>query len=272
MPKGIKASPILLGAEKLLRTMQSLHDLYGSLLPTMSKGNERSFRSTDEMRLCHADFDFEVKYKKGKYKCHADFISRMDTKNHTVVEFDERTAKRSEFVNHFPTAYNLKLNGQTERFNRTMASALRHYVADHQEDWDLYSYLVTYAYNAHAHISTDTAPFSLVLSRIPSMLSLEAKPSLKALSYKDSRKACRRRLGIHLSRLRKIDDGGTRKLSPLADGPYYLHQLGDSAAVVKIRDNLETIRLDQIVAAPAPRDVPSNTSRTTPILTMKRSS
>eukprot|EP00171_Calliarthron_tuberculosum_P003142 IDg3142t1 len=40
-------------------------------------------------RLRLVEFDFEVKYKKGKYNFHADFVSRMDTENHTVVEIDE---------------------------------------------------------------------------------------------------------------------------------------------------------------------------------------
>lgn len=64
--------------------------------------------------------------------------------------------------NIFTTAYNPKFNCETERFNRTIDSALRNYVADHQRDCDLYSDTVTYAYNAKVHSSAEIAPFDLI--------------------------------------------------------------------------------------------------------------
>eukprot|EP00171_Calliarthron_tuberculosum_P003134 IDg3134t1 len=48
-------------------------------------------------RLRLAEFEFEVKYKKGKYNCHAEFVSRMDTENHTVVEIDEKIPSLSMY-------------------------------------------------------------------------------------------------------------------------------------------------------------------------------
>ena len=65
------------------------------------------------------------------------------------------------------TAYHPRTNGQTERFNRTIVTRLRHYVGEHQDDWDLYVQLLTYAYNAQVHRSTRTTPYSLVLTRHP---------------------------------------------------------------------------------------------------------
>jgi len=44
---------------------------------------------------------------------------------------------------------------------------LKHYVADPQKDWDAYVGPLTYAYNLQVNRSTGTAPFNLVLSRIP---------------------------------------------------------------------------------------------------------
>ena len=65
------------------------------------------------------------------------------------------------------TAYHPQTNGQTERYNKTLAARLRHYVNEHQTDWDIYVQPLTYAYNAQVHKSTGTTPFSLSLTRHP---------------------------------------------------------------------------------------------------------
>ena len=67
----------------------------------------------------------------------------------------------------FTTAYHPQTNGQVERFNKTLAARLRHYVAEHQKDWDEFVQPLTYAYNMQVHRSTGTTPFDLVLSRHP---------------------------------------------------------------------------------------------------------
>ena len=71
---------------------------------------------------------------------------------------------------HTITAYHPQTNGQVERYNKTLVSRLRHYVADHQRNWDEFVQPLTYAYNIQVHKSTGTSPFSLVLSRQPSSL------------------------------------------------------------------------------------------------------
>ena len=43
--------------------------------------------------------------------------------------------------------------------------SLRHYVEEHQRDWDDYMQPLTFAYNTQVHRSTDTIPFDLVLTR-----------------------------------------------------------------------------------------------------------
>ena len=86
--------------------------------------------------------------------------------------------------NLYTTTYDPQINGQVERFNRTILASLRHYVADHPKDWDLFSDALTYAYKTQAHESTSVAPSELVLSRPPAPLALEATPSIDAVSDK----------------------------------------------------------------------------------------
>jgi len=43
------------------------------------------------------------------------------------------------------TAYHPQCNGQTERYNKTIIARLRHYVDEHQSDWDEFVQPLTYA-------------------------------------------------------------------------------------------------------------------------------
>lgn len=65
------------------------------------------------------------------------------------------------------TAYHSQAIGQVERYNKTIVTRLRHYVAEHQKDREIFDQRLTYVYNTHVHRSTNTTPFSLVLSRHP---------------------------------------------------------------------------------------------------------
>jgi len=68
------------------------------------------------------------------------------------------------------TAYHPQTNGQVERYNRTMATELRHYVADDPSRWDELLPVITMAYNSQPHRSTGIAPFKLVIPRrIPNL-------------------------------------------------------------------------------------------------------
>jgi len=68
------------------------------------------------------------------------------------------------------TAYHPQTNGQVERYNRTMATQLRHYVADDPSRWDELLPVITMAYNSQPHRSTGIAPFELVIPRrIPNL-------------------------------------------------------------------------------------------------------
>ena len=74
----------------------------------------------------------------------------------------------------FTTAYHPQTNGQVDRFKKTLAARLRHYVGEHQKDWDEFVQPLTYAYNMQVHRSTGTTPFDLVLSRHPSGILTES--------------------------------------------------------------------------------------------------
>ena len=78
----------------------------------------------------------------------------------------------------FTTAYHPQTNGQGERFNRTLFSTLRHYLADNQREWDQYTDALTYSYNCAVNRMMGMRPFELVLSRTPSPLSLQQTPML----------------------------------------------------------------------------------------------
>ena len=48
-------------------------------------------------------------------------------------------------TNFYTSAYHPQTNVQVERYNRTIASMLRNYVNEHQDDWDVYVGPLTYA-------------------------------------------------------------------------------------------------------------------------------
>jgi hypothetical protein len=81
----------------------------------------------------------------------------------------------------FTTAYHPQANGQVERYNRTILSALRGYVARKQDDWDDFTSSLTYAYNCRVHSSLGMPPFELALTRPPPTTSLQDHPRAEEL-------------------------------------------------------------------------------------------
>lgn len=193
--------------------------------------------------------------------------------------------------NLFTTTYHPQANGQVERFNRTLLAALRHYVADHPRDWDMFTAAVMFAYNTQTHTTTKIAPFELVLSKPPMPISIQARPrlveeqpdpskylqkwkawlhTLMSTAGAEMRKAQERYKRNFENRLRKSCENikkGTNvfirkeyfskeqpkhKLAPLANGPYEVINCDNKTVVVETGNQHERISRERIVKAPLP--------------------
>lgn len=75
--------------------------------------------------------------------------------------------------NIFTTTYHPQTNGQIERYNTIILTALWNFIADHPLDWYLYTRALTCAYNLKLHTSTAIAPFYLVLPNPPGQLAVK---------------------------------------------------------------------------------------------------
>lgn len=65
------------------------------------------------------------------------------------------------------SAFHPQSNGQTERFNRTLAASLTIFIERNQRDWPEFVQAITFAYNISEHIVTKTSPYELVFGRRP---------------------------------------------------------------------------------------------------------
>ena len=192
--------------------------------------------------------------------------------------------------NVFTTTYHPQTNGQAERFNRTILTALRHYTAEHPKDWDLFTDALTYAYNTQVHSTTQVAPFELVVSRKPPPLAIESQPTIQEVgdhaTYKEKwkswlstlmstaetamKKVQNRYKANYDRRLRanaEIVKAGDRvfvrkdytnprtetkhKLAPVATGPYLVVNADNSTVVIQHEDQQERVARDRVVLAPS---------------------
>ena len=205
--------------------------------------------------------------------------------------------------NSFTTTYHPQTNGQVERFNRTILSALRAYVNDHPKDWDLYTSALTYAYNTQPQTSTSMAPFDLVLSKPPGPLATSLPPTEYngRLDFKHKwkkwlakvipetqeklRKSQERYKRNFDKRLRKNtdtiapgdniflrverkDDKDTRhKLAPIADGPFPVLRVDNTAKTVVIKrpdNSVENVSRSRVALAPKSEEYTNIGEKKTP--------
>lgn len=186
------------------------------------------------------------------------------------------------------SAFHPQTNGQVERYNRSLLSMLRHYVGDHQDDWDRYASTVTFAYNMSVHRSTGATPFELVLSRPPPPFVIQhstsrrrqGKSKMANADYlnrlEDAITKARANLSAAQERYKRDFDkrikgklppitdgdwvfidpgqrtGPTNKLTPVADGRYRVLSTGRGTLVIKRGDLIERINRSRAELAPPP--------------------
>ena len=186
------------------------------------------------------------------------------------------------------TSYHPQTNGQVERYNRSLLAMLRHFVGEHQDDWDVYAGAVTHAYNLSVHRSTGTTPFDLVLSRPPPpfvvQFSTRNKRSAKSKQLskdfatrlhdtlakaKGNLEAAQARYKSDFDKrikhkLPTIETGdwvwldpvqrstATNKLTPAADKRYRVLSSGRGTIVIKRDDLVERVNRSRVELAPPP--------------------
>ena len=214
-----------------------------------------------------------------------------------TARFFQRVCNLLGVKNVYTTTYHPQTNGQVERFNRTLLAGIRSYSVEHPKDWDLYTDVLTYAYNSQENRMTRCTPFELVLSRPPPPLALTPKPQgvvgespsdynarwmswLQLLLERSSRtlyreqarykrnydarvRTTREKLhaGTQVFVRREYFKEGKHKLSPLADGPFWVVDVDDETAVVRIGDQDERVSRDRLALAPA---IAADTQRENP--------
>lgn len=65
------------------------------------------------------------------------------------------------------TLYLSRMSVKAERVNKTIITQLRHYIAEHERDWDICVQPLTYDYISEVHRATSLPLFSLALPRQP---------------------------------------------------------------------------------------------------------
>jgi len=147
------------------------------------------------------------------------------------------------------TAYQPQTNGQVDRYNRTMATQLRHYVADDPSPWDELLPVITMAYNSQPHRSTGIAPFEIVIPRripnltvrnLPPGTPLANKGTLKDGSpparKRESMACLRRQIPVVVEAFRKTQQCYKRNFD---------HRVATRNADVKIGDYIYTTNHDR---------------------------
>lgn len=77
------------------------------------------------------------------------------------------------------TEYHLQASGQVERFQATLISRQRNYVAEHQKGWDTFPFPLTYAYHCQVHQTTKLPLFSVEITLLLLGSTAVARPILQ---------------------------------------------------------------------------------------------
>lgn len=111
--------------------------------------------------IIHAFFNHVV----AKHGCPRVVIS--DRGSNLIGESSRDFFRYFGIIRQLTTPYHPQSNGQTERFNRTLAASLTAHVFKHQASWSDYLQAATFAYNTSVHSVTRVPPYLVVFSRQP---------------------------------------------------------------------------------------------------------
>lgn len=155
-----------------------------------------------------------------------------------TARFFQPVCKILGVASFFTNTFHPQCNGQTERSNRTLLQALRHYDADHPRDCDLYADIFTYADSIHVYRATKCIPFDLILLRDPQVLAEASKSNVKTLhSASHFLLCCKEWLQCLLDRtspdLRKAQGRHRRAFNKRVLVPVQRIQLGSLALVCR---------------------------------------
>jgi transposase InsO family protein len=100
-----------------------------------------------------------------RHGCPAQLLS--DRGSQFLSALFKRLTQRLGIHKIFTSAYHPQTNGQVERLNRFIASALTAYVNAHQDDWDTYLEALAFAYRTSFVDAIGNTPFYLVHGRDP---------------------------------------------------------------------------------------------------------
>ena len=163
-----------------------------------------------------------------------------DNGTNFLAKFFQEVCRTLGTANVFTTAYHPETNGQAERYNRTLLNMLRHYVGDHQDDWDRYTGPLSMAYNMSVHSSTGTTPFELVLSRPPPPFVLDHSSKVKR----------------HITPLSDQAEEAERKAGKVKDKEAFLTSLQDLVAKAGDRLTASQLRYKETFDRKAQRKLP----------------
>ncbi|NBK24827.1 MAG: hypothetical protein EOM68_22730 [Spirochaetia bacterium] len=160
------------------------------------------------------------------------------------------------------SAYHPETDGQTERVNRVVEEALRHYVAEDHRDWDRWLSMVEFGINNSWHGSIKSSPFFLnygfhpvtpsqreVMSKVPRARDFLSKiEEVVEQAKRNMERARQRMMQLHEKKRRPVSynpgdwvllstenlhkrEPGARKLKPRYMGPFQVVKMVGAAAV-----------------------------------------
>ena len=159
-------------------------DIVGPMTETMS-GNKHILTFQDDFSKCIVAIpipqqDTETSAKEFVLKFSAPAQILTDQGSDFLSDIYKNTCKLLKIKKIQTTAFYPESNGSLERSHRVLVEYLRHYVREHQTNWDKWIPYAVYVYNTMVHTTTAYTPFELVYGFRSEVLSaLRETPSVQ---------------------------------------------------------------------------------------------